>query len=123
MHLPSRFVPALFLALPLLAGSPVAGAAPSFDGLWCGTGLLQDYSLKLKQLSSAEVEGTLMRRDRARLIEGSVTGNTLRTAPTKYGSLVLEAAGGELRIMGGDGPLALVRGNAFRRASGAACSS
>ena len=110
-------------ALCIAAAAPSAGASTRFDGLWCGTGLLSDFSLKLKQLSHEHVEGTLTRRDRARTIEGSVTGNTLRTESTRYGSLVLEAAGGELRIMGGDGPLALARGNAFLRASGSACST
>jgi hypothetical protein len=100
----------------------MASAADGFDGLWCGTGLLHDFSLKLKQLGSQQVEGTLMRRDRVRHLEGSVAGNVLRMEPTKYGSLVLEAAGADLKIVGGDGALALVRGNAFRRASTASCS-
>jgi hypothetical protein len=107
----------------LAALAPSAGASTRFDGLWCGTGLLSDFSLKLKQLSVQQVEGTLMRRDRARTIEGHVSGNTLHTQSTRYGSLVLEAANGELRILGGDGPLALARGNAFLRASGPACGS
>ena len=118
-----RPVLALTLALPLFAAAPAAMASNAFDGLWCGTGLLNDLSLKLKQLSRDQVEGTLMRRDRARQLEGSISGNTLHTQTTKYGSLILEAAGGELRIVGGDGPLALVRGNAFRRAGGQGCSS
>ena len=113
----------LVAALGLSAVATGAAAAPRFDGLWCGTGLLSDFSLKLRQLSVEHVEGTLMRRDRARTIEGSIKGNTLHTESTRYGSLVLEAAGGELRILGGDGPLALARGNAFLRAPGTACSS
>ena len=107
----------------LLVAAPAAFAGTAFDGLWCGQGMLNDFSLKLKQLGAQQVEGTLMRRDRTRMIEGSVSGNTLRTQATKYGSLVLEATGGELKIMGGDGPLALARGNAFRRASGNGCGA
>jgi hypothetical protein len=124
MRLPRSLIHSAALALPLLVTAPAAMAGNSFDGLWCGQGLLNDFSLKLKQLGgSQQVEGTLMRRDRARVLEGSISGNTLRTQATKYGSLVLEATGGELKIMGGDGPLALARGNAFRRAGGSGCSS
>ncbi|MBC5768074.1 hypothetical protein [Ramlibacter albus] len=107
----------------LVAAAPATFAGGTFDGLWCGQGLLNDFSLKLKQLGAQQVEGTLMRRDRVRTLEGSISGNTLRTQATKYGSLVLEATGGELKIMGGDGPLALARGNAFKRASGGACTA
>lgn len=123
MRLPRNLIHSLALAVPLAGGAPAALAGPAFDGLWCGQGMLHDFSLKLKQLGTQQVEGTLMRRDRTRQIEGNVTGNTLRTEATKYGSLVLEATGGELKIMGGDGALALARGNAFRRASGVACGS
>ena len=114
---------ALAAALCLAAAAPTAGATTRFDGLWCGTGLLHEFSLKLKQSNLEHVEGVLMRRDRERTIEGSVSGNTLRTETTKYGSLVLEAAGSELRILGGDGPLSLARGTSFQRARGAACGS
>ena len=112
---------ALAAALCLAALAPAAGASTRFDGLWCGTGLLHEFSLKLKQLSLDHVEGVLMRKDRERTIEGSVNGNTLRTETTKYGSLVLEAAGSELRILGGDGPLSLARGTSFQKARGSAC--
>ena len=112
---------ALAAALCMAAVAPAASASTRFDGLWCGTGLLNEFSLKLKQLSLDHVEGVLMRRDRERTIEGSVSGNTLRTETTKYGSLVLEAAGSELRILGGEGPLSLARGTSFLRARGAAC--
>jgi len=101
-----------------MAAAVPAQASTRFDGLWCGTGLLNEFSLKLKQLSLDHVEGVLMRRDRERTIEGSVSGNTLRTETTKYGSLVLEAAGGELRILGGEGPLSLARGTSFQKARG-----
>ena len=92
-----------------------------FDGLWCGTGLLHEFSLHLTQ-QQQDVQGTLVRRDRVREIGGRVDGETLRTQSTKVGSLVLERAGDELRITGGDGPLALARGATFQRAASAACS-
>jgi hypothetical protein len=92
-----------------------------FDGLWCGTGLLHEFSLRLTQ-QRQDVQGTLMRRDRVREIEGRVEGETLHTQSTKVGSLVLERAGDELRITGGEGPLALARGATFQRTASAACS-
>lgn len=121
MRFPRNLIRTICLAAALAAGAPAMAA--SFDGLWCGQGLLHEFSLKLRQFGAEQVQGTLMRRDRVRQLEGSVSGNTLHTEATKYGSLVLEATGAELRIMGGDGPLALARGTSFRRASGSACGS
>ncbi len=95
--------------------------AAVFDGLWCGTGLLHEFSLRLTQ-QQHDVQGTLVRRDRVREIEGRADGETLRTQATKVGSLVLERAGDELRVTGGDGPLALARGATFLRTASAACS-
>jgi hypothetical protein len=136
---PTSLVP-ISVALALLAGAAVqaqtrtpaeeraprvdvraAGATrvAAFDGLWCGTGLLHEFSLQLTQ-QRQDVQGTLVRRDRVREIEGRVDGSVLRTQSTKVGSLVLERAGDELRITGGDGPIALARGATFQRAAGAA---
>jgi hypothetical protein len=109
-------------AAALVLSSAAAHAAP-IDGLWCGTGLLHEFSLKLKQLSREQIEGTLMRGDAARQIQGSIDGATVYTQGTRYGALVLEAADSELRVTGGDGVLALARGTSFRRASGGACGS
>ena len=97
--------------------APVA----AFDGLWCGTGLLHEFSLHLSQRRQ-DVQGTLVRRDRRRELEGHVDGATLHTQATRHGSLVLERAGDELRVTGGDGMLAMARGATFQRASGAACT-
>jgi hypothetical protein len=113
--MPRRFLLPLLAALPLLGAAPSAFASSPFEGLWCGTGLLHEFSLSLKGHGSREVDGRLMRRDRVREMRGSIEGNRLRTSATRYGSLVLEAAGGELRIAGGDGPLALASGAIFRR--------
>lgn len=98
-------------------GRPVA----AFDGLWCGTGLLHEFSLRLAQ-QEQDVQGTLVRRERRRELEGRVEGETLHTQATRHGSLVLERAGDELRVTGGDGLLAMARGATFQRASGAACT-
>jgi SAM-dependent methyltransferase len=90
-------------------------------GLWCGSGPLRDFSLRLKQ-EHQDVTGELLRRDRARTIEGRMEGNVLRTQATRVGALVLELEGEKLKIIDGDGPLALVRGQAFTRSEAAACT-
>lgn len=101
-------------------GRPEAPVA-AFEGLWCGTGLLHEFSLHLSQ-QQQDVQGTLVRRERRRELEGRVEGATLHTQATRHGSLVLERAGDELRVTGGDGLLAMARGATFQRASGAACT-
>jgi hypothetical protein len=113
----------LFTATVALAFAPAAHSSAALDGLWCGTGLLHEFSLKLRQLGSAQVEGTLMRRNAARDIKGYLDGKVLHTQTTRYGSLMLEAAGNELRVTGGDGMLFMARGTAFKRAGGEACLS
>ncbi|MBA2964056.1 MULTISPECIES: SAM-dependent methyltransferase [Ramlibacter] len=89
-------------------------------GLWCGSGPLHEFSLRLKQ-EHQEVEGELLRRDRARTIQGRMEGNVLRTESTRVGALVLELEGGKLKVIDGDGPLALVRGQAFTRVDAPSC--
>lgn len=91
------------------------------EGLWCGTGALRDFSLKLTQ-HHQEVEGELVRKGRSRTIAGTMEGNVLRTQSTKVGALVLEKQGEELKVTDGEGPLALVRGTAFRRGEGDSCT-
>jgi SAM-dependent methyltransferase len=90
------------------------------EGLWCGAGLLREFSLRLTQRFQ-EVHGTLSRRDRNRTIEGRIEGVTLLTRSTRHGSLTLQMKGDELSVVGGEGALALVQGATFRRAAGAAC--
>jgi hypothetical protein len=114
-----RIVAAAGLLLSLAAGPARAG---SVVGLWCGTGLLHEFSLDLAQPSPEEVSGTLSRKARKRELHGRLEGSILRTQSTKIGSLVLELDGGELRIVGGDGPLALAQGMVFTRARGPACA-
>ncbi len=91
------------------------------DGLWCGTGPLRDFSLKLTQ-HHQDVEGELLRKGRSRTIAGKMEGNVLRTQSTKVGALVLEKQGEELKVTDGEGPLALARGTAFRRGEGETCT-
>ncbi len=122
---------AALAALLALAASPAAHAnstplqrrAPTaaFDGLWCGTGLLHEFRLELSQ-QQRDVQGTLVRRERRRELEGHVKGETLVTQATRHGSLVLQRAGDQLRVTDGDGLLAMVRGATFQRASGGACT-
>jgi SAM-dependent methyltransferase len=90
-------------------------------GLWCGAGPLKDFSLQIAQRYQ-EFEGALTRRDRTRKVSGKIQGATVRTEAHRNGSLVLAASGNELRVTGGEGPLALLRGQAFQRASGASCA-
>lgn len=113
---------ALTALLPALAGGQRDARVAAFDGLWCGTGLLHEFSLQLTQ-QRQEVQGTLVRRDRRRELEGQIEGATLHTQSTRHGSLVLERAGDELRVTGGEGLLAMARGATFQRASGSACTS
>lgn len=130
MHQPAfRFALfAVLLALTALPPAQADAARPqrdvplaAFGGLWCGTGLLHEFSLQLSQ-QRQDVQGTLVRRERRRELEGHVEGATLHTQATRHGSLVLERAGDELRVTGGDGLLAMARGATFQRASGGACT-
>lgn len=108
---------AAFAAAPALAQEPVQVA-----GLWCGTGPLHEFSLQIAQNSDA-VEGKLRRKQRERHITGRVEGRTVITDTyDKVGGLVLEAAGNELQVTGGSGPLVLLRGQVFARARGESCT-
>lgn len=113
------------LAALLLAGmatTAVAARPAPLEGLWCGTGLLHEFRLRLAQ-QDRDVRGTLERKNKIRTILGQVDGRVVRTEAVRYGSLVLELVDNELRITGGDGPLALTRGQTFARASGGRCAS
>ncbi len=90
------------------------------DGLWCGTGPLREFSLQLVQRYQ-QFDAKLTRRGRTRELTGTIEGTMLRTPETKVGSLVLEARGDELIVAGGSGPIALARGQAFKRAAANGC--
>lgn len=92
-------------------------------GLWCGAGFLRGTSLTLSQRFQ-EFEGTLVRGDRTRQVDGRIEGATLRTSREsagRAGELVLQLAGERLRIVTAGGPLTPIQGMAFVRASGAGC--
>lgn len=91
------------------------------DGLWCGSGLLGDFSLKLAQ-KYQEVQGTLTRRDRVREVRGMMNGYTLVGQETRHGALAATLDGAALRITGGHGALSLLKGFVFSRAKGEACA-
>jgi hypothetical protein len=93
------------------------------DGLWCGAGFLRGTSLTLTQHHHA-FEGTLERGDRTRNVDGRIEGTILRTSAAsagRAGRLVLNLEGDALRIMDAGGPLALIQGMSFFRASGPGC--
>jgi SAM-dependent methyltransferase len=90
------------------------------DGLWCGSGPLRDFSLRVTQRYQ-EVEAALIRGDRVREIQGLMAGTVLRTQSTRHGSLELTQDGSQLRVTGGQGTLAMARGASFARAAGDAC--
>jgi len=90
------------------------------DGLWCGTGALRDFTLRVTQRYQ-EVEATLARGDRVREIQGRMAGSVLKTQSTRHGALEITQDGPQLRITGGEGALAMARGTSFSRAQGNAC--
>jgi hypothetical protein len=90
------------------------------DGLWCGVGLLNEFSLAIQQRHQ-QVDAKLTRRDRVREITGRIEGSTFRTQESRVGSLVLEAVGNELRVTSGTGPMAMARGQSFTRAVNGSC--
>jgi len=115
-------VSSLACALLLQMGGVHARQSSSkVDGLWCGSGLLHEFSLRLAQ-QQHDVNGTLVRRDRVRELTGRIDGNVLRTQTTKVGALVLEVEGDAMRVIDGEGQLALVRGMSFNRVRGSSCT-
>ena len=90
------------------------------DGLWCAAGLLRGASIRLTQKYQA-FEGTLAWRDRTRDLSGAISGTELRVPAGNSGDLVLQAIDNTLRIITAQGNLALVQGQSFTRATGAAC--
>lgn len=115
---PTASAPAPTVAIQ---SSPAGSGPVQVSGLWCGSGPLHEFSLRLTQRQQ-DVEGELVRRDRARTIQGRIDGNVLRTQSTKVGALVLERHGDQLKVTDGDGPLALVRGQVFHRTDAGTCT-
>ncbi len=93
------------------------------EGQWCGAGFLRGTALNLVQRYQ-EFEGTLVRGDRTRKVDGRIDGTMLRTSREssgRAGELVLELQGEKLRIIAAGGPLALAQGMSFFRATGPGC--
>jgi SAM-dependent methyltransferase len=93
------------------------------DGTWCGSGFLRGTQLNLTQRHQ-EFEGTLVRGDRTRNVDGTIEGSTLRTSAAssgRAGELVLELHDDKLRIVTAGGPLRLIQGMSFFRATGTGC--
>jgi hypothetical protein len=99
----------------------VRQGATMVGGLWCGAGLLREFTLEIAQ-QYHEVEGRLIRKGRVREITGRVEGAMLKTDPQRNETMELLAQGNELRITAATGVLALARGQFFTRAVGGSCS-
>jgi hypothetical protein len=101
---------------------PTRGNPVRVDGLWCGIGLLHEFSLQISQQYQA-FEARLSRNGRTRDITGHIEGSTLRTDPQRNVTLVLRAIGDELRITHGTGQFVLAQGQGFARAQGGGCGT
>jgi hypothetical protein len=109
-------------ALPAEQVSLRQGTTANVDGLWCGAGLLRDFTLEIAQ-HYRDVQGRLVRKARVREITGHVEGALVKTDPQRDHSMELLAQGNELRIVGATGMLALAKGQFFTRAAGGSCTN
>lgn len=108
---------------PNLAAEQVALRTPAtVGGLWCGAGLLHEFSLEIAQ-QYQQLEARLVRKGKVREITGRVEGARVRTDPQRDHTMELLAQGDELRIVAATGVLALARGQVFTRAAGGSCRS
>jgi hypothetical protein len=129
MHARTRLVSCAVALAAVLA--PAAQAADTqvaalggplkVGGLWCGVGLLHEFSLEIAQQFDS-IDARLVRKNRVRHITGHIEGDTLRADPQRNHTMELQALGNELRITAGTGVLALARGQSFKRAVGASCA-
>lgn len=134
------YLPRLLAAAALAFSASLAVAAPSgspasapddnqvalrtpvtVGGLWCGAGLLRDFTLEIAQ-QYQQFEAKLVRRGKVRAISGRIEGATVRTDPHRDHTMELLAQGNKLRIVGATGQLALATGQFFTRAAGGSCS-
>lgn len=126
----SLLASALALAVPFAASASPADAseqaAPrnagiaSVGGLWCGAGLLHEFSLDISQRFT-DVQGRLVRKAKVREITGKVEGTRVKVDPQRDHTMELAAEGNELRIVSASGMLALATGQSFTRAVGGSC--
>ena len=126
---PATAVLLAFAALPLAAFSAPAQAtqvalrqgAASIGGLWCGAGLLHEFSLEIAQ-QVQDFRARLVRKGRVREITGHMEGARVIADPQRNHTMELLAQGDELRIIGASGVLALAKGQFFTRAAGGSCT-
>jgi hypothetical protein len=97
------------------------GGLASVGGLWCGAGLLNEFTLEIAQQLD-DVRGKLVRKGRVREITGQVEGTRLKVDPQRDHTMELLAEGNQLRITAATGMLALATGQSFIRASGGSCT-
>lgn len=117
----SRLASAVALAVPFAASAAPAGTSiASVGGLWCGAGLLHEFTLDISQ-HSADVQGKLVRKAKVREITGKVEGTRVKVDPQREHTMELAAEGNELRIVSASGVLALATGQSFTRAVGGSC--
>ena len=90
-------------------------------GVWCGIGLLHEFTLQISQHYQA-FDARLSRKNKVRQVTGKIDGNTLVTDPQRNVVLVLKAVNDELRITHGTGQFALAQGQGFARARTGSCS-
>lgn len=114
-------VAALALAACLPLAAHANGMPMKVSGLWCGVGLLHEFRLEMAQHFDL-LEARLVRKHRVRQITGRIDGSTVVTDPQRNHTLELQALGNELRVTSGTGPLALLKGQAFTRATADSCS-
>jgi hypothetical protein len=131
----ARVAALLCLAAPMvvLAGNSAPEEAPpeqvslrqagpaSVGGLWCGAGLLNDFTLEIVQ-QLQDVQAKLVRKGRVREITGHVEGPLVKTDPQRDHTMELRAEGDQLRIVAATGVLALATGQSFTRATGSICT-
>ncbi len=123
MQFQARLSASVALALSLVGAPLLAQASPAHvAGLWCGAGLLHEFSLEIAQREQSVV-GRLVRKDKIREITGRVEGDRLHTDTHRDHSMDLRVDGDALRITGATGVLALATGQFFTRAPGATCTS
>ncbi|NNU42287.1 hypothetical protein [Ramlibacter montanisoli] len=104
-HRPAAFAAAAlaFAALPLAVSADPALApeqvavrqgTANVGGLWCGAGLLREFTLEIAQ-HYQDVQGKLMRKARVREITGHVHGAVVKTDPQRDHTMELLAQGNE----------------------------
>jgi hypothetical protein len=95
--------------------------AASIGGVWCGAGLLHEFTLEIAQ-QYQDFRARLVRKGRVREITGHMEGARVIADPQRNHTMELLAQGDELRIIGASGVLALAKGQFFTRAAGGSCT-